>query len=122
MKNKFVELRMFFIVMCILLFFLVYSIVLLLQYNIKGFIITNCFCFFYFIMVVTRNKIILYEEIMLIYEWKYIAMLPSVIHYKDIQSIEAKSKHHIIINHKRKSHCYVFNAPLFIETYKQIKK
>lgn len=49
-------------------------------------------------------------------------MLPTIIEYKDIQSIEKKSKHHLIVRHVHQSHVYVFDTDLFISTYESMKK
>lgn len=74
------------------------------------------------VLLLGRYKMVLFEDCMIIYEWKYLAMLPTMIEYQDIQSIEKKSKHHILIQHQRITHIYVFDSDLFIKTYLDLKK
>ena len=59
----------------------------------------------------------LYSDIIMIYTWKYIAMLPEMIEVKDIKSIQAVSKHKIKIVHKYISYTYVSNREEFMENY-----
>ena len=59
---------------------------------------------------------------MIVYVWKIAAILPILIEYKDIQSIELKSKYHVLINHKYVSHIYVSDSKKFMEIYENIKK
>lgn len=59
----------------------------------------------------------LYSDIIMIYTWKYIAMLPEMIEVKDIKSIQAVSKHKIKIVHKYISYTYVSNSEEFMENY-----
>lgn len=59
----------------------------------------------------------LYSDIIMIYTWKYIAMLPEMIEVKDIKSIQAVGKHKIKIVHKYISYTYVSNAQEFMENY-----
>lgn len=73
-------------------------------------------------LILGRYKMILYDDMMMIYEWKVAAMLPTMIEYKNIQSIEKQSKHHVIIFHNRKSHVYVFDSETFIQAYDSLRK
>lgn len=59
----------------------------------------------------------LYSDIIMIYTWKYIAMLPEMIEVKDIKSISAVGKHKIKIVHKYISYTYVSNSEEFMENY-----
>ncbi len=78
--------------------------------------------FIAFILLAARYKHVIYEDMMIIYEWKVAAMLPSLVMYSDIVKVEQKSKFHVVIEHKYKSHVYVFNAKKFIDTYESMKK
>ena len=69
------------------------------------------------LLMTARYKIILFDNEMMIYEWKVAAMLPTLIPYQNIQSIQKKSKHHIIVEHQKTSHIYVFNSDAFLEAY-----
>lgn len=74
------------------------------------------------VLMLTRYKIILFTDEMMIYEWKVLAMLPVMIRYQDIRSLEKKSKHHVIIEHQKKSHVYVFHSDDFISAYQEFKQ
>ena len=71
------------------------------------------------LLMTARYKIILFDNEMMIYEWKVAAMLPTLIPYQNIQTIQKKSKHHIIVEHQKTSHIYVFNSDAFLETYNE---
>lgn len=72
-------------------------------------------------LLLFRYKMVIFDDVMVIHEWKVFAMLPTAIEYKDITNIEMKSKHHIIIEHPKKSHIYVFNAQAFMDAYNELK-
>ncbi|MEG0366263.1 MAG: hypothetical protein RR585_05480 [Coprobacillus sp.] len=72
-------------------------------------------------LLLIRYKIILMDDVMMIYEWKLIAMLPTMVDYGDIQSIEKKNKHCVLVHHKTLSRVYVFNSDEFISTYQELK-
>lgn len=121
MEKKFREFRMNIVLILFNLLFISYAVIQLLDKNIMGVIAASSFILIALMLLLTRYKMILYKDMMIIYEWKILAMLPSLVMYEDIKSMEVKSKHHIIIHHKRKSHIYVFNSARFIETYEQMK-
>lgn len=73
-------------------------------------------------MMIAKYKDILFDDMMIIYEWKVAAMLPVIIKYEDIKEINVSSKHIVQIIHKKKSKAYVFNAYQFLETYHKLKK
>lgn len=73
-------------------------------------------------ILATRFKIIMFDDSMIIYEWKVAALLPAMVEYKNIKSIEAKSRFHVVIEHEKKSHVYVLNAYKFVDTYKKLNK
>jgi len=122
MQKKFKELRMFIICFILFIIFIVYATVSFIQKNIPHAIGALLLSSIALLLMLGRYKLILFDDCMIIYEWKVLAMLPSVIEYKDIQSVEMKTNHHIIIQHKRKSHIYVFHAHQFIETYNEMNK
>ncbi len=73
-------------------------------------------------LMLGRYNIILFDDSVILYEWKIFAMLPINVEYKDIKSIEMKSNHHVVVKHRKKSHVYVFNALKFVESLeKRIK-
>mgnify|MGYP006887261498 FL=1 len=64
----------------------------------------------------------LYSDIIMIYTWKYVALLPEMIEVKDIKSIKAVSKHKIKIAHKYISYAYVSNSQEFMENYQLLQE
>lgn len=122
MQKKFKEYRMF--IVCLLLLFLfigtgIYCFMIGEKIKMIAMIL---FSLIALVLLLGRYKMVLFEDCMIIYEWKYLAMLPTMIEYQDIQSIEKKSKHHILIQHQRITHIYVFDSDLFIKTYLDLKK
>lgn len=107
----------------ILLFvFLSYTIIQIINHNMLGVIGGGSISLIAFILCAFRYKHVLYNDMMIAYVWKIAAIFPILIEYKDIQSIEVKSKYHVIIKHKYESHIYVYDSKKFIETYENMKK
>ncbi len=74
-------------------------------------------------LLIGRYNIMIFDDSVILYEWKILAMLPINVEYKNIKSVEMKSNHHVVIRHKKKSHVYVFNALKFVESLeKEMKK
>lgn len=122
MGKKFKEYRMFWVCLVIFIVFIGMSIYFGVQGHIAQLIGTCLLSLIALFLLLLRYKMVLFDDMMMIYEWKVAAMLPTMIEYKDIQSMERKSKHHLIITHKHVSHVYVFNTDQFISTYQSIKK
>lgn len=122
MQKKFKEYRMFIACFILFIIFIVYASLSFIQKNTMHTIGALLLSSIALLLLLTRYQNILFDDMMIIYEWKVIAMLPVVIEYKDIQSIKKHSKHHIVVHHKRKSHIYVFNSDLFLQTYEDIRK
>lgn len=121
MNKKISELRMLIINIILLISFLSYALFQLYNGNKIGMIGGLCMTFIAFVLCFFRYKMVIYKDMMVIYEWKIAAMLPSLIMYEDIKTIEIKSKYHMIIEHKYKSHIYVLNTKKFMETYECMK-
>lgn len=120
MKKKFKEYRMFLLCLLILIAFVILGIMWLIQGRMSLVIGTILLIGIDAILLFGRYKMILFDDMMIIYEWKVLAMLPTVIEYKDIQSIEKKSVHHIYIHHQKRSSIYVMNADEFINAYREL--
>lgn len=120
MKKKFKEYRMFLVCTVIFIIFMILSGLWLFQQRITLVVGAFLLMAIDMILLVGRYKMILFDDMMIIYEWKILAMLPTGIEYKDIQSLEKKSKHHILIHHQRISSIYVMNADEFINTYQAL--
>lgn len=121
MKKKFKEYRMFIVCLIIFMIFIgisVYSGLCGYRMQMIGAIMLSLISLY---LLLLRYKMVLFDDMMMIYEWKVAAMLPTMIEYKDIQSIEKKSMHHLVIHHLHDSHIYVFNSDLFIQTYQSMK-
>ena len=122
MKKRFKEYRMFIVLGIVTLIFLVsilYNVIVGRYIRIIAFLILMVMSLG---LMLGRYNIMLYDDYMVIYEWKLAAMLPTLIDYQDIRSIKKKSKHHIVIKHKKKSHIYVFDSDKFLKYYKKIQK
>ena len=120
MKKKFKEYRMFILCLLILIAFVILGVVWFIQGRISLVIGALLLIGIDAILLFARYKIILFDDMMIIYEWKILAMLPTVIEYKDIQSIEKKSQHHLYIYHQKRSSIYVMNADEFIDAYQEL--
>lgn len=120
--RKFKEFRMFIVCLVMFMVFVGVSVFSALQgYKAQmiGAIMLTLIALY---LLVLSYKMVLFEDVMMIYEWKVLAMLPTMIEYKDIQSIEKKSSHHLIIHHKHESHIYVFDSEQFIQAYESMKQ
>lgn len=122
MQKKFKEYRMFIVCLLLLFFFIGMGIYCFMIGEKIKMIAMILFSLIALVLLLGRYKMVLSEDCMIIYEWKYLAMFPTMIEYQDIQSIEKKSKHHILIQHQRITHIYVFDSDLFIKAYLDLKK
>ena len=120
MKKKFKEYRMFILCLLILIAFVILGVIWFIQGRISLVIGALLLIGIDAILLFARYKIILFDDMMIIYEWKILAMLPTVIEYKDIQSIEKKSQHQLYIYHQKRSSIYVMNADEFIDAYQEL--
>lgn len=120
MKKKFKEYRMFLLCSLIFIVFMILGTMWFIQGRMSLVIGTILLIGIDAILLFARYKMILFDDMMIIYEWKVFAMLPTVIEYKDIQSIEKKSSHHLYIYHQKRSSIYVMNADAFINAYQEV--
>ena len=122
MIKKFKEYRTFLLCLILFVFFMIFGIYAYIQKNIPQSIGGFLLGFVAFVLMSTRYKIVLFDDEMMIYEWKIAAFLPVLIPYQNIQSIQRKSKHHVMIQHQKTSHVYVFNSDQFIDAYQSMTK
>lgn len=120
MKKKFKEYRMFLLCSLIFIVFMILGTMWFIQGRMSLVIGTILLIAIDAILLFARYKMILFDDMMIIYEWKVFAMLPTMIEYKDIQSIEKKSSHHLYIYHQKRSSIYVMNADAFINAYQEL--
>lgn len=120
--KRFKELRMTIVCFIIFIGMIILSIVSMRNHQKLQMIIALLCSFIALMMLITRYKIVLFDDMMMIYEWKAIAMFPALIKYEDIKNVEIKSTYHLIVEHKKKSHIYVFNSQKFLEAYNEVRK
>lgn len=120
MGKRFKEYRMFLFCFILFLLFIGLGVYSLFQDESMRALGLAIFALIALFLLLGRYKMVLYDDMMMIYEWKVAAMLPTMIEYKDIQSIEKKSKHHLVIHHRKDSHIYVFNSDAFISYYESL--
>ncbi|OUN36500.1 hypothetical protein [Massilimicrobiota sp. An80] len=119
MMKKFKEYRTFLFCLFLFIILMILSLYAFMQKALPQAIGCLLLSLIALLLMTTRYKIILFDNEMMIYEWKVAAMLPTLIPYQNIQSIQKKSKHHIIVEHQKTSHIYVFNSDAFLETYNE---
>ena len=122
MMKKFKEYRTFLLCLILFVFFMIFGIYAYMQKNVPQSIGSFLLGLIAFVLMSARYKVVLFENEMMIYEWKIAAFLPVLIPYQNIQSIQRKSKHHVIIQHQKTSHVYVLNSDQFINAYQKISK
>lgn len=122
MQKKFKEYRMF--VICLILFicFVSMGVYSLVEGEKTKVIAMSLLSLIALGLLVGRYKIVLFDDAMIVYEWKIFAMLPLMIDYKDIEFIEKKSTHHLVIKHQKLTHIYVFNSDVFMKTYDDLRE
>lgn len=121
-NKKFKELRMFIFCMLLFLTFTTIALICFLSKDMKKAIIMLVLSFVALSLLLGRYNIILFDQSVILYEWKILAMLPINVEYNDIQSVEIKSNHHVVVKHKKKTHVYVFNALKFVESLEKKRK
>lgn len=110
---KFKELRLVIICLIAFLGMVVLTFQAILLKDTSRIILTLVFSFLAITMVLSRFNMCLFNDYMLIYEYKIIGILPTIIEYKDVKAVKVLSKHKIEIKHLKTSYVYVFNAKKF---------
>lgn len=113
---KFKELRLLLICFIAFLGMIVISVQAILLKDTRRLILTILLSFMALTMVLGRFNMRLLDDCMLIYEFKIIGILPSMIDYKDVKEVKAVSRFKVRIMHRRKSTIYVLNAQKFADT------
>lgn len=120
--KKFKDLRMTMIISILFIGFSVLAIISIMHQQKAKMIIALIAAFISLIMMLTKYKIILFDDVMMIYVWQVAAMLPVMIKYEDIKNVSVKSKHCVLIEHKKKNKVYVFNSEKFVAAYHKLRK
>lgn len=120
MKKSFKELRM--TIVCFILFILCLALALYcgMNHQTRRMIIALVMSSIALLMMTTRFKMMFFDDGIMIYQWKIMALLPSFIDYKDIKSMEKISKHKVLIHHNNDTTIYVFKSDAFITAYQQV--
>lgn len=121
MEKKFREYRM--LLVCIFLFVIFLSAFLyymMIHEKVKM-IAMILFVFITSMLLLFRYKMVLFNDAMVVYEWKVFALLPVMIEYKDISSIEKVSKHRVKVHHQHITYVYVVDAQKFVDAYQEMK-
>ena len=66
-------------------------------------------------IITTKYNMKIFNDSMLVYEFKGIGILPALIDYKDVKEIKLVSKHKVKIKHKGISTLYILDAESFYE-------
>lgn len=122
MKKTFKEYRMFLFCMVLFVVFVVASVYYFMNKDMARAIAMLIFTLIALMLWLGRFNIILFDDSMILYEWKFAAMLPIAVEYQDVQSIDKKSKHRVEVIHKHKTQVYVKNSDDFIKAYEELKK
>lgn len=59
-----------------------------------------------------------FQDSVMVYVFKGIAILPELINFCDIQDIKLVSKHKVVISHKKKARLYIVNGEEFFDELK----
>lgn len=61
--------------------------------------------------LVAQYYIRILDDCMLMYRCVFIILFPSLVHFKDVEKVTLKSKHHVVLDTKHhQEHSYVFNG------------
>ena len=110
---KYKEFRMIFFLACMFVLITGACIFFALDHNKSKVIIGLILLFVLLSMIVTKYNMKIFNDSMMIYEYKGIGILPALIDYKDIKDVELISKHKITVKHRSVSTLYILNAQEF---------
>ncbi len=70
------------------------------------------------LLLLTRYKMTIFNDSVMIYEFKGIGILPVLLDFEDIREVKVAGKHKLVIDHGRLSTVHVVNAVAFGEELK----
>ena len=110
---KYKEFRM--IIFSIIMFVLIRGacVYFAIDHNKSKVIIGLILLFVLLSIITTKYNMKIFNDSMMIYEYKGIGILPALVDYKDIKDVELISKHKIKIKHRTSSTLYILNAQEF---------
>lgn len=110
---KYKEFRM--IIFSIIMFVLISGacIYFALDHNQSKVIIGLILLFVLLSIITTKYNMKIFNDSMMIYEYKGIGILPALIDYKDVKDVKLISKHKIKIKHRSSTTIYILSAQEF---------
>lgn len=97
-----------------------------LDHNRSKVIIGVILSFVILMMLTTKYNMKIFNDSILIYEFKGIGIMPALVDYENIKEVTLISKHRVKIKHKGASMLYILDAESFyeelIENMKEYKK
>ena len=112
---KYKEFRM--LIFSIVFFFVIAGVCIYfaLDYNRSKVIIGVILSFVILMMLTTKYNMKIFNDSILIYQFKGIGILPALVDYKDIKEVKLISKHKVKVKHKGLSMLYILDAESFYE-------
>ncbi len=112
--KKFKELRLTIFILFLFVGILFFSIQAIIKKDISLIIITLTLLFVCFIVL--KMSMYILDDCIMIYEYKWIGILPTIVQYADVKNVNVISKHRVQIVHQKKSIVYVFDSSKFVES------
>ena len=112
---KYKEFRM--LIFSIVFFFVIVGVCIYfaLDHNRSKVIIGVILSFVVLMMLTTKYNMKIFNDSVLIYEFKGIGIMPALVDYKNIKDVTLISKHKVKIKHKGISTLYILDAETFYE-------
>ena len=112
---KYKEFRM--LIFSIIFFFVIGGVCVYfaLDHNRSKVIIGVILSFVVLMMLTTKYNMKIFNDSMLIYEFKGIGIMPALVDYKNIKDVTLISKHKVKIKHRGTSTLYILDAEAFYE-------
>lgn len=112
---KYKEFRM--LIFSIIFFFVIVGVCIYfaLDHNRSKVIIGVILSFVILMMLTTKYNMKIFNDSMLVYEFKGIGIMLALVDYKDIKEVKLISKHKVKVKHKGSSMLYILDAESFYE-------
>lgn len=112
---KYKEFRM--LIFSIVFFFVIAGVCIYfaLDHNRSKVIIGIILSFVILMMLTTKYNMKIFNDSMLIYEFKVIGIMPALVDYKNIKEVTLVSKHKVKVKHRSLSTLYILDAKSFYE-------
>ena len=112
---KYKEFRM--LIFSVVFFFVIIGVCIYcaLDHNRSKVIIGVILSFVVLMMLTTKYNMKIFNDSVLIYEFKGIGIMPALVDYKNIKDVTLISKHKVKIKHKGISTLYILDAETFYE-------